>query len=63
MAKRGETTVPGQGGEVAEPAAGDVLEEDALDRILGAKREDLVKLRLPEFCGHRKTLDPTGELP
>src|SRR5438105_2484537 len=55
--------VPGQSAEAAKPAAGDVLEKDTLDRILGAEHQDLVELRLPEFCGHRKTLDPTSELP
>ena len=46
VTKRGEATVPGQSHETAEAATGDVLEEDALDRILGAEREDLVKLGL-----------------
>jgi hypothetical protein len=42
----GETAIAGQSRETAKPAAGDVLEEDTLDRILGAKREDFVELGL-----------------
>ena len=30
------------GAELTEPSPGDVLEEDALDRVLGAERQDLL---------------------
>jgi hypothetical protein len=46
MAERGQAAVSSQSCETAEPTAGDVLEKDALDRILGAERQDLVELRL-----------------
>ena len=42
-------------GEPTEPAARDVLEEDALDRLLGAEREHLLVARLddhPRILAH-----------
>jgi len=42
VAERVDPAVAGQRGEAAEPATRDVLEEDALDRILGAEGQDLV---------------------
>ncbi len=41
--------------EAAEPAPGDVLEEDALDRVLRAERERLVERRL--HCAHRQIMN------
>ena len=48
MAERDEPAVLGHSGEAAEAAARDVLEEDALDRILRAEGEDLLQGRLDE---------------
>ena len=41
MAERGEAPAVTQPGKAAEPAAGDILEEDALDRVLPAEGENL----------------------
>ena len=43
VAERRQPPVLGERREAAEAAAGDVLEEDALDRILRAEREDLLE--------------------
>jgi hypothetical protein len=51
VAKGGYAAVQGQSGEAAEPATGDVLEKDTLDRILGAERQYLVELGLSQ-CRH-----------
>jgi hypothetical protein len=51
VTERDETLVPLERGEAAEPAAGDVLQEDALDRLLCAEVEDLVQRRADEPCG------------
>ena len=48
MAEPDEPAVLLEPHEAAEPPARDVLEEDALDRILGAVLEDLRQLRLDE---------------
>jgi hypothetical protein len=45
VAERPEPTVPLHRREAAEPAARDVLEEDALDGVLRAEREDLLHVR------------------
>ena len=52
MAERREAKLAVERGEAAEAAAGDVLEKDALDRILGAEGEDLVQGRFLQR-GHR----------
>ena len=44
MAESGDAAVAVQRGEATEATAGDILEEDAFDRILGAKRKDLLEL-------------------
>jgi hypothetical protein len=41
MAERRKPSPVAQAGEAAEPAAGDVLEEDTLDRVLAAEGENL----------------------
>jgi len=51
VAERNERAVALERGEPAEPASGDVLEEDALDRLLRAEREDLLERRADEPCG------------
>jgi hypothetical protein len=51
VAERDEPVLRRDGGEAAEPAARDVLEEDALDRLLGAEREDLLERRGDEPYG------------
>jgi hypothetical protein len=51
MAERDERAVALERGEAAEPAPRDVLEEDALDRLLRAERENLVERRVDEPCG------------
>ena len=43
--------------EAAEPSPRDVLEEDALDRLLGAEREHLVERRRDGF-GHGRIIPP-----
>jgi len=43
--------VAGERREAAEPTPGDVLEEDALDRLPGTEVEDLVERRADEPCG------------
>src|SRR5262249_30091034 len=43
VAERREAAVPLQRGEASETSARDVLEEDALDPLLGAEIEDLVE--------------------
>ena len=45
VAERDEPAALGEAREAAETPAGDVLEEHALDRILGAEGEDLVERR------------------
>jgi hypothetical protein len=46
VAKRGQRAVLADRDEPAEAAPGDVLEEDAFDRILGAEGEGLAQRRL-----------------
>ncbi len=46
-----EPVVALERGEAAEPAARDVLEEDALDRLLRAEVEDLFERRADEPYG------------
>jgi hypothetical protein len=43
MAERDQPTVALDGGEASEPTTRNVLEEDTLDRFLGAKCEDLIE--------------------
>ena len=43
VAERGQAPVLGEGAEAAQPPPRDVLEEDALDRVLGAELEDLLE--------------------
>jgi hypothetical protein len=50
MAERDQLPVTFERGEATEPAPGDVLEEDALDRLLGAEVEDLFESRADEPC-------------
>ncbi len=52
VAERGETVVTGDGDEPPEPATGHVLEEDALDRLACAERQDLLEPRFQELS-HR----------
>ena len=49
MTERDEASLFGHAGEPAEAAPGDVFEEDALDRILGAELEDLRQRRLDDL--------------
>jgi hypothetical protein len=51
VAERDETLVALERREPAEPAARDVLQEDALDRVLCTEVEDLVQRRADEPCG------------
>jgi hypothetical protein len=51
MTERRETVVTTKRAEPAEPAARDVLEEHALDRLLGAEGEDLLERRIDEPFG------------
>ena len=55
VAERRQPPVLGERREASETAAGDVLEEDALDGILRAERENLLE---PRF--DRVTHDPNG---
>jgi hypothetical protein len=48
MAERDQPLVTFERGEATEPAPGDVLEEDALDRLLGTEVEDLLERRADE---------------
>jgi hypothetical protein len=48
VTERRQPTVRHERREAPETPAGDVLEEDALDRILGAEDEDLRQRRLDE---------------
>ncbi len=57
MAQRRELALVGACHESAEPAAGDILEEHALDGVFRAEAENLIPLRLDELFGHaRRTL-------
>jgi hypothetical protein len=51
VAERRETFAVAKRGEPAEPAARDVLEKYALDRLLRAEGEDLVVRRIDEPFG------------
>jgi hypothetical protein len=51
VTERDETLVSLERGEAAEPSTRDVLEEDALDRLLCTEVEDLVQRRADEPCG------------
>ena len=53
VAERDERAVALERGEAAEPAPRDVLEEDALDRLLRAEGENLIERRVDEPCGVR----------
>ena len=46
VAERDKPAAPLERGEAAEPAPRDVLEEDTLDRLLRAEREDLLERRI-----------------
>jgi hypothetical protein len=48
MAERDQHVVTRDRGELAEAAPRDVLEEDPLDRLLRAEREDLFERRVDE---------------
>ena len=54
MAERLKPPVHLDGREAAQAAPRHVLEEDALDRVLRAEREDLIEPRLLQ-PGHRST--------
>ena len=49
MTERRQGSFALDGAEAAEPAPRDVLEEDALDRLLRAEVEDLVEPRVDEL--------------
>jgi hypothetical protein len=51
VAERDEASAPLERREAAEPAARDVLEEDALDRLLRTEGEDLLEGRVDEPRG------------
>jgi hypothetical protein len=51
VAERDEPAFAGERGEAPEPPAGDVLEEDALDRLLRAEGEDLLERGADEAFG------------
>src|SRR5688572_602066 len=53
VAEPGEPVVPCNGDESPQPAPRDVLEEDALDRLPGAEREDLLQPRFEKLL-HRR---------
>jgi len=59
MAERDEATLCFQGREAAEAAPRDVLEEDALDRLLRAEGENLVERRV-EGVQSRIIPSPSG---
>jgi len=48
MAEGRDRSIVGNGRETPQTPPRDVLQEHALDWILGAKREDLVELRLQQ---------------
>jgi hypothetical protein len=48
MAERDQPLVAFERGEATQPTPGDVLEEDALDRLLGTEVEDLLERRADE---------------
>src|SRR5439155_13521827 len=52
VAERGQPPLALDAAEASEAAPGDVLEEDALDRILGAEDEDLLDVGLDEAVAH-----------
>ena len=60
VAERRQAPVLGGRAEAAEPAARDVLEEDALDRLLRAEVEDLVEPRVDELRHARDGARPAG---
>jgi hypothetical protein len=45
VTERLQAAVLAHGGEASETAPGDVLEQDALHRLFGAERDDLVQVR------------------
>jgi hypothetical protein len=51
VAERTQACVPVERREASEAAARDVLEEDALDRLLRTEREDLIEGRVDEPDG------------
>jgi hypothetical protein len=51
VAERDQPVVALERREATEPATRDVLEEDALDRLLCTEVEDLVERRADEPCG------------
>jgi hypothetical protein len=54
VAHRAQPLPVADGGEAPEPPARHVLEEDALDRVLGAEGEDLAELRALDQTRHRR---------
>jgi hypothetical protein len=50
VAERHDPAVLIERREASEPAACDVLEEDAFDRVLCTERKDLVERRIDESC-------------
>jgi hypothetical protein len=50
MAERDQPPVTFERGEATQPAPGDVLQEDALDRLLGTEVENLLERRADEPC-------------
>jgi len=51
VAERNQPVVTFERREATEPATRDVLQEDALDRLLCTEVEDLIERRADEQCG------------
>jgi hypothetical protein len=51
VTERDQPAVAFERGEATEPTTRDVLQEDALDRLLCTEVEDLVQRRADEPCG------------
>jgi hypothetical protein len=49
VAERDKPPVAGYPTKTAEPSAGDILEEDALNRVLSAEVKDRLERRISEF--------------
>jgi hypothetical protein len=45
VTQRGQPSILVKGGETSETAPRHILEQDSLDRIFGAEREDLMQIR------------------
>jgi hypothetical protein len=54
VAERPQPSVAVERGEATEAATRDVLEEDALDRLLRTEREDLIEGRVDEPDGRNR---------